>query len=108
MTKPSKKVITDHCTRTGTTEKQAKQWATFLHGLDWNTIKSLVQIAKGTGAHPALAAGNVIRTTRGDTVKTALSQHLEAKAAEKEPTCPCSNPEGWDACPVHRDGVSPT
>lgn len=21
-----------------------------------------------------------------------------------EDTCPCSNPEGWDACPVHRDG----
>jgi hypothetical protein len=23
--------------------------------------------------------------------------------------CPyCRNPEGWDACPVHRDGVPPT
>jgi len=24
------------------------------------------------------------------------------------PTCPCSYPEGWDACPVHRDGVPAT
>lgn len=23
-------------------------------------------------------------------------------------TCPCSYPEGWDACPVHRDGTPTT
>lgn len=27
-----------------------------------------------------------------------MTQHQDA-------TCPCSYPEGWDACPVHRDGL---
>jgi hypothetical protein len=106
MTIPTKRVIAGHCTRTGATQQQAKQWASFLHGLDWNLIKPLVQIAKAANVHPALAAGNVIRTTRDDTVKTTLTQHLETKA-DREPTCPCSNPEGWDACPIHRDGTTP-
>jgi len=82
MTKPSKKVIADHCTLAGVTEKQAKQWARFLHGLDWDTIKPLAKIAKGASIHPALAAGNVIRTTQDETIRATLTAHLEAKAEE--------------------------
>lgn len=80
MTKPTAKVITDHCTRAGTTEKQAKLWAKFLHGLDWNIIKPLVQMSTSTGTHPALAAGMVARSTQDGNVRAALTAHLEAKA----------------------------
>ena len=107
MTKPSKKVIADHCTRAGATEKQAKQWASFLHGLDWDTIKPLVKMATSAHTHPALAVGLVIRSSSDETIKATLLTHLEAKAGADMDDCPyCSNPEGWDACPVHRDGVA--
>jgi hypothetical protein len=81
MTKPSKKVIADHCTRAGATEKQAKQWARFLHGLDWDTIKPLTTMALNTSVHPAIAAGMVISTTRDDNTRALLQGHLEARAA---------------------------
>jgi len=106
MTTPTLKVITAHCTRAGATGPQAKAWARFLHGLDWDTIKPLVTMAANAHTHPALAAGVVIRTTKDDTIKATLTHHLEAKAGQ-EP-CPCSNPEGWDACPIHRDGEHTT
>jgi len=107
MTKPTLKVIATHCTNVGVTEQQAKAWARFLHGLDWDTIKPLVTMAASTHAHPALAAGVVIRTTKDDTIKATLLHHLETKSRQDPGTpCPyCSNPEGWDACPAHRDGA---
>lgn len=80
MTSPTKKVIAAHCAKAGATEKQANTWATFLHGLDWSIIKPLVQIAQGTGAHPALVAGTAARTTGDDTVRATLTAHLEAKS----------------------------
>lgn len=110
MTQPTVKVIADHCTRAGATEKQAKQWAKFLHDLDWDTIKPLTQMALASNVHPALAAGMAARSTSDETVRATLIAHLEAKApsgqeADMDTPCPyCSNPEGWDACPVHRDG----
>lgn len=105
MGTPTKRVITDHCTRAGATDKQAKQWAGFLHGLDWDTIKPLVRMAHSAHVHPALAAGMAIRASADESIKTTLLTHLEAKAGEDMDDCPyCSNPEGWDACPVHRDG----
>jgi len=106
MTKPTLKVIATHCAKAGVTEKQAKTWARFLHGLDWDTIKPLTAIAARAHTHPALAAGVAIRTTKDDTIKATLTRHLEAKAAQDQDTpCPyCSNPEGWNACPIHRDG----
>lgn len=82
MTKPSKKIITDHCTRAGATVQQAKQWASFLHGLDWDTIKPLVKMTTASHTHPALAAGMVIRTSKDETIKATLLAHLEAKAEE--------------------------
>lgn len=29
----------------------------------------------------------------------------DSPSTTDEDTCPCSYPEGWDACPVHRDGA---
>jgi len=105
MTKPTRKVITDHCTRAGAGAKQAKAWAEFLHGLDWPIIKPLVQIAIGSRAHVALAAGVTVRSTQNENTRAALTAHLGTKAGKEDTPCPyCSNPEGWDACPVHRDG----
>lgn len=107
MTKPTVKVITDHLARAGASEKQAKKWAKFLHGLDWTIIKPLTQMARGSKLHPALAAGMAARATQDENIKTILTNHIEAKAGQQDQdaTCPCSYPEGWDACPVHRDGV---
>lgn len=108
MSKPTVKVIAGHCTRAGATEKEAKTWARFLHGLDWPIIKPLVQIALNSHVHPALAAGMVARSTQDEDIRATLVAHLEAKAAreDQDTPCPyCSNPEGWDACPVHRDGA---
>lgn len=82
MTRPTVKVIADHCTRAGATEKQAKQWAKFLHGLDWDTIKPLVKIALASKVHVALAAGTAARSTSDETVRATLVAHLEAKAEE--------------------------
>lgn len=79
-TKPTVKVITNHCTRAGATEKKAKAWAKFLHGLDWDTIKPLVQIARNSKVHVALAAGMAARSTSDETVRATLVTHLEAKA----------------------------
>jgi hypothetical protein len=79
MTAPTKRVITDHLERAGATKKQATTWGAFLHGLDWDTIKPLTQIAVTSHVHPALAAGMVIRTTQDDTIKTTLTAHLETK-----------------------------
>lgn len=108
MTKPTVKVIADHCTRVGATNKQAKTWASFLHGLDWDTIKPLVQIALGSRIHVALAAGTAARSTRDDNIRSLLVEHLETKAKQDTPCPYCSNPEGWDACPIHRDGTLDT
>jgi hypothetical protein len=80
MAKPTKRVITGHLERAGATKKQANTWATFLHGLDWDTIKPLARIAVSSHVHPALAAGMVIRSTKDDTVRATLTTHLEAKA----------------------------
>ena len=80
MTAPTKRVITDHLTRARVDKAQASTWATFLHGLDWDTIKPLVRIATGSNVHPALAAGMVIRTTQDDTIRATLQAHLETKA----------------------------
>jgi hypothetical protein len=63
MTKPSKKVIADHCTRAGA------------------TIKPLTTMALNTSVHPAIAAGMVISTTRDDNTRALLQGHLEARAA---------------------------
>ena len=82
MSKPSRKVIADHCTSGGATEKQAKTWASFLHGLDWDTIKPLAQIARNSNIHPALAAGMAIRSTQDENVRGVLTSHLESKAEE--------------------------
>jgi len=80
MTAPTKRVITDHLERAGVTTQQATTWATFLHGLDWDTIKPLTRMATGSNVHPALAAGMVIRTTQDDTIRATLQAHLETKA----------------------------
>jgi hypothetical protein len=80
VTAPTKRVIADHLTRAHVDKAQASTWATFLHGLDWDTIKPLVRIAIASHAHPALAAGMVIRTTKDDTIKATLQTHLETKA----------------------------
>jgi hypothetical protein len=80
MTKPTLNVIADHCTRAGATNKQAKTWASFLHGLDWDTIKPLAKIAVDSHTHPALAAGMVIRSSTDENIKATLLAHLEAKA----------------------------
>lgn len=82
MTQPTVKVITDHCTREGANSKQAKAWAKFMHGLDWDTIKPLTQMALASNVHPALAAGMVIRSTQDENVRDVLTAHLEAKAEE--------------------------
>lgn len=81
MTAPTKRVIADHLTRAGATPQQAKQWATFLHGLDWPIIKPLTQMAINTHMHPALAAGMVARSTRDENIKATLQGHLETKGA---------------------------
>jgi len=86
MTKPSKKVITDHCTRSGATVQQAKTWAGFLHGLDWNLVKPLVQLAVNTNMHPALAAGMVANRTSDEQTKATITAHLEAKRLELQDT----------------------
>jgi len=80
MTAPTKRVIGSHLERAGVTTQQAATWATFLHGLDWDTIKPLTRIATGSHVHPALAAGMVIRTTQDDTIRATLTAHLETKA----------------------------
>lgn len=84
MTKPTLKVIADHCTRAGVNAKQAKAWARFLHGLDWPIIKPLVHMAHSAHVHPALAAGMVIRSTSDEQIKATLQAHLEAKHSEHE------------------------
>lgn len=83
MASPTRKVIQAHCARAGATEQQAKTWAAFLHGLDWPIIKPLVQMARGTGAHPAIAAGITARTTQDHGIRDLLVAHLEAKASDK-------------------------
>lgn len=88
MTSPTRKVITDHCTRAGATVKQAKQWASFLHGLDWPLIKPLVQIALGSRAHVALAAGMVARSTQDENIRAILTTHLETKGAAQQEGAP--------------------
>lgn len=80
MTTPTRRVIADHCTRAGANTKQATAWAGFLHGLDWPTIKPLVQIARNSNVHVALAAGMAARSTQDETVRATLTAHLEAKA----------------------------
>lgn len=84
MTKPTVKVITDHCTREGANSKQAKAWAKFLHGLDWDTIKPLVRMAHGAHVHPALAAGMAIRSTQDENIRDILTAHLESKAGTQQ------------------------
>jgi len=42
--------------------------------------------------------GNALPPSRILVSDVVLTRHQDA-------TCPCSNPEGWDACPVHRDGA---
>lgn len=33
-------------------------------------------------------------------------RYLDAMVAESTTPCPyCTQPEGWDACPIHRDGT---
>ena len=80
MSKPTKRVITDHLTRAGTTEKQAKRWGKFLHGLDWSIINPLVRMAIDAHIHPALVAGMTARSTRDENIRATLQAHLEAKA----------------------------
>jgi hypothetical protein len=80
MTAPTKRVITDHLTRSGATKKQATTWAPFLHGLDWPILKPLVQMAINAHVHPALAAGMVARSTGDEHVRAILTTQLESKA----------------------------
>lgn len=84
MTKPTVKVITDHCARAGASAKQAKAWAKFLHGLDWPVIKPLVQIALGSRTHVALAAGMIARSTQDEHTRAILTGHLETKAGTQQ------------------------
>lgn len=81
-TKPTRKVLADHLTRAGIPTKHVKTWAAFLHGLDWDTVKPLTQIALNAGVHPALAAGVVARETQNETIRDILITHLEAKRAD--------------------------
>lgn len=80
MTEPTVKVITDHCTRAGATEKQAKAWARFLHGLDWDTIKPLVTMSAKARVHPAIAAPMAARSTGDEQMRSLLEGHIESKA----------------------------
>lgn len=88
MTKPTAKVITNHCVRVGVTEQQAKVWAKFLHGLDWPIIKPLVHMAHSAHVHPALAAGMVTRSTQDDNIRAILTTHLETKGAAQQEGAP--------------------
>lgn len=81
---PTKRVIADHCTRAGVTEKQAKTWAAFLHGLDWPIIKPLVHMARSAHTHPALAAGMVARSTQDAAIRNTLVAHLESKGPTQQ------------------------
>lgn len=93
MTKPTKRVIADRLARAGATAKQAKQWAKFLHGLDWSIINPLVRMAIDAHVHPALVAGMTARSTRDESIGATLRAHLEAKAeALNEGTTPAGTP----------------
>lgn len=88
MTKPTPKVIHGHCARAGVTEKQAKAWAKFLHGLDWPIIKPLVHMAHSSHTHPALAAGMVARSTQDEAIRRTLVTHLESKGPAQQEGAP--------------------
>lgn len=88
MTKPTRKVLADHLIRAGVPKKHAKPWAAFLHGLDWDTIKPLTQIALNANVHPALATGMVIRSTTNEDIRAALQAHLESKQGDSTKGAP--------------------
>ncbi len=114
MSKPATKAIRARLAQRGVPDANLDTWARFLTGLDWAVINPLTKMSIGSGVHPALAAGMTARTTRDDTTRDLIVCHLEAKAGGSgstpegqgtTPACPyCSLPEGYDACPVHRDG----
>jgi len=92
MTKPTKRVIRDHLQRIGVKSRYRHAWADFLHGLEWQQLRPLAQIAVNTHVHPAIAAAKIIQFTQDNDVRALLQGHLESKAALTESTPPV--PEG--------------
>lgn len=58
---------------------EARTWARFLTGLDWDHIRPLVRMAVAARVHPAVSMGMVAAHTDDPTVAATFAAHLEAK-----------------------------
>lgn len=80
MSKPTTPAIKAHLQRNKAPTKHLDTWARYLQGLDWSIIRPLAQIAINSRAHPSLATGMVIRSTKDEAIAETLRVHLKARA----------------------------
>lgn len=91
MTAPTRKVIRDHLARKGVPARYQRDWAAFLHGLDWPVLRPLVQISVNTKVHPAITAAKVAEYTQDQGTRALLQGHIRTKAAQAQAA---ATPEG--------------